>query len=397
MKRARQTLALILCAVSLLAAAMSPVISDTYKDEEKMGREYAERMEKEMSFVDDQSIVERVKTIGETLAKIANENEVRASYGDSKIARFEYRFKVVDDPDVNAFALPGGYIYVNTGLLEMVDSDDELAGVLAHEIAHVAHHHATKLIKEQSKLDKYVALIALAGIFGKVKNTDLNNLLLGAQMLKVGSASGHTMNAERDADRTAVAYLAKSTYKPDGLLAFMQKLDKKHTENPTLPMGIYQDHPLPFRRVEAVVDAMVAEGLAPNVRKIRGVAYAQAIPISEGSDQYKVIICDRDVCTPAPLSNGMTSKDRAEVIAKRINTMLDSGVCARAITQNTAQSCLVAGNIEILKVEPEDRRAQKNSNQALLTQAKSALNRAAWADWLSNNCVAARELAGTSN
>ncbi|MCE5323817.1 M48 family metalloprotease [bacterium] len=397
MKRARLSHVLMLCLAASLTAVISPSYPDSYQDEEKMGREYAERMEKTMNIVDDQTVVERVERIGDKLAKIAGEYEVHASYGDSKIAPFKYRFKVVDDPDVNAFALPGGYIYVNKGLLEMVESDDELAGVLAHEIAHIAHHHTTKIIKEQSKLDKYMALIALVGIFGKVRGSDFNNLLLGAQMLKVGSASSHTMEAERDADRTAVAYMVKSSYKPDGLLAFMQKLDRKQAENPTLPLGIYKDHPSPYRRVGAVMNAMVAEGLAPNVRKIRGVAYAQAVPISEGSSQFKVIICDREVCTPAPLADGTTSKDRAEVIAKKINNMLDSGISARTITENTAQSALVAGNIEILKVEPEDRQAQKNSNEELLAQAKSALNRAAWADWLSNECVAVQELAGASD
>lgn len=394
MKRARYAFITILCLVFLVSLA---ALCDTQKDEVKMGREYAERMEKSLTIMDDGDSVERVNRVGQALAKIANQYEVKASYGDSKIAQFEYHFKVVEDPDVNAFALPGGYIYVNTGLLDMVESDDELAGVLAHEIAHVAHHHATKLVKEQSKLDKYVALIALAGIFGKVRSADLNNLLMGAQMVKVGSASGRTMEAERDADRTAVSYLAKSTFKPDGLLAFMQKLDKKHSENPTLPLGIYQDHPSPFRRVEATMEAMVAEGLAPNIRKIRGVVYAQAVPIDENSEQYKVVICDRDVYTPAPLSNGTTSKVRAEVIAKRINTMLDSGVSARAITQNTAESCLVAGNMEIFKVEPEDRQAQKSSDQTLLSQAKAALNRAAWADWLCNSCVAREMAADASN
>ncbi|MHB9037184.1 MAG: M48 family metalloprotease [Armatimonadota bacterium] len=398
MKNATRIHVLILCAAALLFTAMLPSWSDSQKDEEKAGREYAKRIEKDLIIIDDPVKTARVQRIGQAIAQIANEREVHASYGESKIYNFEYHFKVVEDKDVNAFALPGGYIYVNTGLLEMVESDDELAGVLAHEVAHVAHHHTSRLLREQSKMDKYVALIALAGIFGKVKNRDLNNLLMGAQMMKVGTTSGQTMEAERDADRTAVAYMAKSSFKPEGLMAFMKKLDDKHMENPTLPLGIYQTHPSPFRRVDAITDAMVAEGLAPNVRKLRGVAYAQAVPAEEGSDQFKVIICDRDVCMPASLSDGPTSKQRAETIAKRINNMLDSGITARDITENTAASCLVAGNVEIFKVEPEDVKVHKNGDQALLSKARSALTRAAWADWLYRDCVAARELArATSN
>ncbi len=368
---------------------------DSKKDEEKTGREYANQIDKELVIVDDPEYVDRVQRVGQALVKIANSQEVNASYGESKIYDFKYQFKVIEDKDVNAFALPGGFIYVNTGLLDVIDSDDELAGVLAHEIAHIAHHHTSRLLKEQSKFDKYVALIALAGIFGKVKNTDLNNILLGAQMLRTGKTSSQTMDAERDADRTAVAYLARSNFKAEGLLTFMQKLDRIHAENPSLPLGIYKTHPSPFQRIDSITQAMVAEGLAPNVRKLKGVAYAQVVA-DENSDQYKVIICDRDVCMPASLKNGgPTSKERAEQIAKRINTMLDSGIRAKDIIENTASSCLVAGNIEIFKVEPEDTKARKNTE--VLAQAKSALERAAWADWLCNSCTASRELTSVTS
>ncbi|MCE5315064.1 MAG: M48 family metalloprotease [Armatimonadota bacterium] len=398
MTNARRVHALILCFAAILFGAIYPVLAASQKDEEKAGREYAESIEKELTIINDPAFTERVERVGQAIAKIAKEHEVNASYGESKIYDFNYKFKVVDSKDVNAFALPGGYIYVNTGLLEMVQSDDELAGVLAHEVAHIAHHHTSRLMREQSKMNKLVALVALAGIFGKVRNRDLNNLLMGAQMMQVGTTSGRTMEAERDADRTAVAYLAKSTYKAEGLMAFMKKLEEKHAENPTLPLGIYQTHPSPFRRVDAVVDAMIAEGLSPNVRQLRGVAYAKATPAEDNSDQYKVVICDRDVCIPASLSDGPTSKQRAEEIAKRINNMLDSGITARDIAENTASSCLVAGNVEIFKVEPEDVKIQKKADQTILAEARSALKRAAWADWLSNECIATRQpMVATSN
>jgi hypothetical protein len=391
MKTRLQVYLFILFVTICLVMLSSSVWCDGKKDEEKTGREYANQIEKELVIIDDPEYVDRVQRIGRDLVQIAKEHEVKASYGNSEIYDFKYTFKVVEDEDVNAFALPGGHIYVNTGLLDIIESDDELAGVLAHEIAHVAHHHSTRLLKEQSRLDKYVALIALAGIFGRVKSTDLNNILLGAQMLRTGKTSSQTMDAERDADRTAVAYLAKSKYNTEGLLTFMKILDKKHSENPTLPLGIYKTHPSPFRRIDSITQAMIDEGLAPNVRKLRGVVYAQSVPVDENSDQYKVIICERDVCMPASLKNGgPTSKERAEQIAKRINTMLDSGIRAKDIIENTATGRLVAGNMEIFKVEPEDTKVRKNTE--VLAQAKSALDRAAWADWLCNSCIASREL-----
>ena len=86
-------------------------------------------------------------------------------WGSSQLKQFNYTFRVVDDKDVNAYSLPGGFIYVNKGLLDYVHSDDELAGVLAHEITHASHHHMVKLMHEQSKIQN-VLLPALARLVG---------------------------------------------------------------------------------------------------------------------------------------------------------------------------------------------------------------------------------------
>ena len=199
----------------------------TQQEEEKLGRKYARELEKRAKLVEDEAVLDRVRRVGETLADIANNLEVPAMYGSAQVFKFDYQFKVVDDDDVNAFCLPGGLVYVHTGLLDVVESDDELAGVLAHEIAHAAHHHTSHLLKKQSQVDRYVALVALAAILGNVRSNDLNNLVLGAQLLKTGALSSYTQEAETDADRTAVAYLAKSNYDPEGMLSFMKKLDKE--------------------------------------------------------------------------------------------------------------------------------------------------------------------------
>ena len=100
-------------AIFLIALACAPVLSAySQAEEEKLGREYAKDVEQESKFVDDSAINERVNRIGQALAKIANEDEVKASYGSSTISKFNYTFKVVDDKEVNAFSLPGGHIYV---------------------------------------------------------------------------------------------------------------------------------------------------------------------------------------------------------------------------------------------------------------------------------------------
>lgn len=358
------------------------------KEEENLGREYAADVERQVKLVTDPSIVDRVKRIGSELADIANKYEVPAAYGSSEIYPFKYQFKVVEDKDVNAFSLPGGIIYVNTGLLELVESDDELAGVLAHEIAHAAHHHLTYLVNKSSSVDRYVALVALAGILSNMRSRDLNNLLLGAQMMRIGKLSSYTQEAEVDADRTAVAYLVKSRYNPEGMLAFMKKLEVKRTESPTVPLGIYQTHPAPYRRASAIAKAMREEGLSPDLRRIQDIAYAKPEPIKDKEDLYQVVLSNRVFCRPASLGSGPCSKERAEQIAKRVNSVLDAGLRPTDISFDLSRQSLLAKGVEILKIEKEDIALQSKDGASLLEQAHSVLEYAVWADWLCNDCVA---------
>jgi len=373
-------------AVTILAIAQVSG-NPKQKEEENLGREYAADIERQVKLVTDPAIVDRVKRIGLELADIANKVEVPATFGSSEIYPFKYQFKVVEDKDVNAFSLPGGIIYVNTGLLKLVDSDDELAGVLAHEIAHAAHHHLTHLIRKSSNVDRYVALVALAGILSNIRSRDLNNLLLGAQMMKIGKLSSYTQEAEIDADRTAVAYLVRSRYNPEGMLAFIKKLEAKRTESPTLPLGIYQTHPAPYRRASAIAKAMREEGLSPDLRKIQDIAYAKPEPINDKEDLYQVVLSNRVFCRPANLGNGPCSKERAEQIAKRINSVLDAGLRPTDISRDLSRQSIWAKGIEILKIEKEDVALQSKDGASLLEQACSVLEYAIWADWLCNDCA----------
>ena len=238
--------------VAFWACLTTPGLYASPSDEDTLGRKYAEEVMKHCKMVTDPAILNRVRGVGRELAKLANEVEVPATYGSSQVTKFNYEFYVVVDKDPNAFSLPGGKVFINTGLIKMVDNDDELAGILAHEVAHSAHHHVARILRQQEKIEKYVALATLVGLMANVRSSDLNNLLMGASMLEQSQVSGYTIQAEQDADRTAVSYLVKSKYNPLGMVDFMRKLEQMHDANPTLPLGIYQDHPSPFRRVAVI-------------------------------------------------------------------------------------------------------------------------------------------------
>lgn len=371
------------CWITTLAVALELGFLSAYCDdnnkEEGIGRKYAEQVKKESKVVTDPTIVARIEKIGQSLAHIANTYEVPAKYGWSSIVKFNYEFTVIEDPDPNAFSLPGGQIFINTGLLKMVDNDDELAGVIAHEIAHSAHHHVAKLTSQQSQIDKYVALAALVGILGRVRPQDLNNVLMGVNMLSQSRISRFSIRAEMDADITAVAYMAKSQYNPLGIVDFMRKLDKWHDEHPTQAMGIYQTHPLPFRRITYIRKAAIAYGIPIDIRKLRGVAYASTIESSINKGSYDIVLCGKIF-----YSASETSKSKAETLAKAINTVLDNNIRPEQILISEKDSSLKVNGQVLLRVEAQGIEDHDNGVKNMLEQAKSVLRRAAWADWLEN-------------
>lgn len=376
---------LIICIVVLhstcLHAADGPL-----NEEVKAGRDYAAQLDQQVTFLEDTTVNERVNRIGQALAKIANDVEINANYGSSNIVHFDYTFKVIDDNDVNAFSLPGGYIYVNSGLMDIVESDDELAGALAHEIAHSCHHHGMQLVRKQLSINKIVALVTLVGLLANVKGQDLHNLLYGAQLLKTAKMSGHTMQAEKDADRTAIAYLARSKYNPAGMLSFMKKLDDLNDANPSASPGIYKDHPSPYRRVAAITKAMKEEGIQIDLSETRQCC-AKTVP-AEGDDSlYSVVIGKKVVFVAAEIDNGeLSSKSRCDALTSAINSMIDRGLTDKDIAIGPDWSTINLDGAQILKIESADAIMTGQSESALVRQIQDALRYAVWAEWLHNRC-----------
>src|SRR5579862_821482 len=133
-------------------------------DDEAMGKKFAAEVDKQYKPTDDLKMQARVDRIGNELAAIANSHQLKATWGDKRFTPFHYRFEVIKGTDVNAFSLPGGYIYVFEGLVKYVESDDELAGVLGHEISHAAFRHVPTMIKNQTKLTLISLPLMIASI-----------------------------------------------------------------------------------------------------------------------------------------------------------------------------------------------------------------------------------------
>jgi predicted Zn-dependent protease len=203
--------------------------------EMEIGRQLSLQVEQQAKLVEDPMVTEYVNRVGQNIVL----------HSDAKIP---FTIKVIDSDEVNAFALPGGYFYVNSGLILAADNEAELAGVMAHEIAHVAARHA---MENQGK-GALISYGAIAGIIfgGPILSTVLQNStgILGTlAMLKF------SRGAEEEADRLGVQYLYASGYDPNGMATMFEKLAAQNKKKPGSLTKLFSSHPQSLdRRDESI-------------------------------------------------------------------------------------------------------------------------------------------------
>jgi predicted Zn-dependent protease len=343
--------------------------------EKKLGQEGAKSADTSLKFVKDEKYTKRVETIGQKVAAIARVTKVKAIYGAPDLADFTYTFKVVDDKDVNAFSLPGGYIYVNKGLLDQVDSDDELAAVIAHEAAHVAHHHMYKLIKKQSSLDGMMFLLIAGMVIGKVQGADMQNIFYGAKLVEVAKLNNYSQKAENDADTTAIQYLIKGNYNPVGMLTFMEKLAYKEEFDPNAQeQTVVTDHPPSKERAKSIRDQLQKYNVPINRRTVSLGNQALVTEATVGDKKVsEVTIGGRAIFRPSD-SPTETSAARAKAIADSINRQLAADPQPYEVKAG-GTAVYIKGTM-VLNVLQQDADLAGGSPDAVATKAKNAIQAA---------------------
>jgi predicted Zn-dependent protease len=202
-------------------------MSGSTEKEVRIGRELAAEVDRQAKFIEDPIITEYVNRVGQNIVLHSD-------------ARIPFTIKVIDSDEVNAFALPGGFFYVNKGLLLAADNEAEVAGVMAHEIAHVAARHA---VENQTKagLLEYLALgtsIFLGGIPGMIFQNTAGLGLLGAFMK-------FSRGAEEEADKLGVQYMWAAGYDPSAMATMFEKLEAKNKKKPGFISRAFASHPAP--------------------------------------------------------------------------------------------------------------------------------------------------------
>lgn len=200
----------------------------------QLGREAALQMERQLRLVRDPQLTAYIQRIGQRLASTP------------EAGGYPYSFKIADDQAVNAFALPGGPVYVFTGLIRTAENESQLAGVLAHEISHVALRHGTS----QASKANLVQLPAL--LAGSIVGAD-GSLLGRLAQLGIGLGANSVLlkfsrTAEDQADRLGARMMARARYNPIEMARFFEKLESQ--AGPRLQF--FSDHPNPGNRMRAI-------------------------------------------------------------------------------------------------------------------------------------------------
>jgi predicted Zn-dependent protease len=218
---------------TLLVGGVGCAISQ--EQEIEMGRQMAPQFEKEYGGLHDDPVVQDyVNRVGMSLVQFAGRREL------------PWQFRVVDSDQINAFALPGGYVYITRGLLGNLEDEAQLAAILGHEIGHVIERHSVQQI-QRAQGAQFIPL--LAGLFGGGLVGDAAGAVTQLGLMKYGR------DQEREADFRGLTYMTRGGYDPDGIVEAMEIMQRASGGGGRTPEFL-STHPNPGNRIEYLSDAV---------------------------------------------------------------------------------------------------------------------------------------------
>jgi beta-barrel assembly-enhancing protease len=231
-----------LAAGLLLSTAVVTGCGISTQQEVEMGASYAQQINAQLPIVQDPEIHQYINVLGDSIAGVADERNL------------DWQFYVVNSREVNAFAVPGGFIYVNRGLIERAPVMSQLAGVLGHEIGHVTNRHSVEQMQKAQK-----ANIGLT-VFCVLQPAICNNQAAGAAIQAGGGAlfAKFSRDAENEADAVGVQYTTRAGINPNGIPEMFEILLEERNTRPGGVEAWFSTHPLEEDRI-ANTRAMIAK------------------------------------------------------------------------------------------------------------------------------------------
>ncbi len=249
---------------NILIVAVAAVVTAcgiSTQQEVELGTQYSQQINAQLPIVSDPEVNRYINVLGDSIAKLSDERNL------------DWRFYIVDSRQVNAFAVPGGFIYVNRGLIERAQNLSMLAGVLGHEIGHVIQRHS---VEQMQKMQQAQIGVTLACILTRV----CNNQATGALIDVAGTAvfAKFSRDDEREADEVGIQYVMRAGIDPRGIPAMFRVLLDERKRQPAAVEGWFSTHPLEEERIQETeaairqIDEAILETLAtdtPNYQEFR--------------------------------------------------------------------------------------------------------------------------------
>lgn len=271
----------VLLALLLLFAPLSQAnAAFTVGDEQQAGEKIQSIIHQEFLLMDDPDIDQYISHLGQEILAVAGPQY------------FDYRFFVVNDREFNAFAAPSGLVFINSGLIETMDNENELVGVMAHEIGHVVRRHIADSIDKGTKIGIGTAAMILAGIALGGGNLS-EAVITGAMATSTAMNLKFSRQNEEEADRQSFTWMRQMGRDPNALLTMMGKMRRisilKTGKIPTYLLT----HPAPEQRMDYVQDLLISEGTAKPVSAADNFRFTRI--------KYRILVKTRDTTTMLPL------------------------------------------------------------------------------------------------
>lgn len=342
---------------------IDPIRQKDLDRDSELGKEYSKEIDKELKPSEDEALIKRVKRIGDEMAVIANSFQADVSWGDKRPSKFKYEFKVVKGEDVNAFSLPGGIIYVYEGLAKYVESDDELAGVMGHEISHAAFRHVWALQRQSEKLSLATMVAMIAAVL--TRSTDSANIARGVQLGAQSISSGWSQDAERSSDYGGLQFMMRSKYDPTGSVTFMERLARDERARGSIDWGIFRTHPPSKERVQNLL-GMMEKFKLPIHRSAVATSFRTIVKPGENG-VVEAWFNGKRIYTFA----GSDALERADAAAKKLDTFFDK--VPQMIEVSSGSGAVLFNNKTLLVIAQSDAAAQKLSVQELADQTTKSI------------------------
>lgn len=216
-------------------SALASLFRMTERQEIQVGAQAAAQIERKQPILRDKVVTEYITKVGRKLVGHSTRNNI------------PYRFRVVNSKQVNAFALPGGFIYINRGLIEQADNESELVGVVAHEIGHVAGRHGVTQVARAQKANLALGISRI--LLGRVRGGSA--IFNGASLVTQGAFLKFSRDHERHADRLGAHMMHSAGWNADGMVSFFDKLSKTGGSKSA---AFFSTHPSPSERRQNIAD-----------------------------------------------------------------------------------------------------------------------------------------------